>query len=374
MARRTEIAAPADVAELEVLRSCIELTGQVDLGVEDDLWEAGLESLDAVILCDTLSDAGWGVLEPGDLVEARTVRDVRRLLGRSAPPASTVVTFHADGTREPQFLVPPGGGTALAFVHLAAAFGPDQPLHVVEARGLHRPGPVDRTIEDLAAHVHTAIAERRRPDARCALIAYSSGVPIGFEAARRLRADGRDVALVMLDAGPECPFGNHVAGSRGTADTPVAPRTVSRWLRARQARGGIRPLALGVDAVRALRSRNRSEHDVRRLRSLVADPGPPDLDPLRYEAFLEITLAAWSEHHPGPLDAPVLHVRSAEARDSRPDPTLVPRCETVVAGTDHASVIRPPAVDAVAAATARFLAGDSTAPDQEHAAVHDGPS
>ena len=340
----------SDPAELEVLRCCIERTGDPDLQVDDDLWEAGLESLEAVVLCDMLAQGGWGTLEPGDLVEARTPARIRALLGRADPPDTTVVTFHVDGRREPIFAVPPGGGTALTFVRLAAALGSDQPVHVIEPRGMHRPGPIDRTIDAMADHVQAEIEDRLAPGERACLLSYSSGAPIAHEVAGRFRTGGRDAVLVMLDAEPICPEPDFRAGPR-----PVAPAAPSA-----RARSLVRRLARPGDLARDLRTRRTRRRTDHATAALVVDPGPPSLDPRRYRVLLDLTIEAWNRHTPRPTDVPTLWVRAEDNTGPTPDPTLVQIVETVTAGADHESVLTPPAVDEIAVAVRRFLAATRT--------------
>jgi hypothetical protein len=187
-------------------------------------------------------------------------------------------------------------------------------------------------------------------------VAYSAGVPIAHEAGRCLQAAGHPVRLAMLDATPEAPTGP--AGAR--APVPAAPpspfRRATGWI-GRQRRAGAfrRPLTVVGSTVRTAQDRARDRRATLRLAALIADPGPPRLDPLRYRALLELALLAWADHPPAPFDTPVLWVRSEQAAGTLADPTLLPDLTAVVAGRDHAAVIEPPDVTEVARAVDAFL-------------------
>lgn len=73
---------------------------------------------------------------------------------------------------------------------------------MIEPRGMHFAGPVDRSIESMAAHALGEIDERLDIGERCVLLGFSAGVTAAFETACRLHAGGRQIDLVLLDAVP----------------------------------------------------------------------------------------------------------------------------------------------------------------------------
>src|SRR5262249_39680864 len=102
----------------------------------------------------------------------------------------------------PLFALPGGAGNALEYRFLAEALGPEQPVAVVEMRGMHTPGPPDRTVDAKATHVVAEVEARLAPDDPCVILGFSGGGPTAYETAQRLFAGGRTVHLVLLDSAP----------------------------------------------------------------------------------------------------------------------------------------------------------------------------
>ena len=101
------------------------IIGLDDVGPDDDLFEAGLDSIGALELGASLADAGFGEFDPPRLFEARTVAGIERMLGQTRDlDHSTVVVLNDGGSRPPLFALPGGGGTALEYRFLADALGP----------------------------------------------------------------------------------------------------------------------------------------------------------------------------------------------------------------------------------------------------------
>lgn len=182
------------------------VTRIADLGEvrpDDDIWSAGLDSLGAVELCAAIAASGLGEIDPTVLMEHTTPHAIEAHLNstRTPNPSATVV-LNPQGTRPPIFAIPGGGGTAFAFRSLAHDLGPEQPLVVIEPRGMHQPGTVDRTIEARALHALGCIDERLGTEQCCVLLGYSAGAVVALEVCRRLLAAGREAHLVLLDAVP----------------------------------------------------------------------------------------------------------------------------------------------------------------------------
>jgi acyl-CoA synthetase (AMP-forming)/AMP-acid ligase II/thioesterase domain-containing protein len=194
-------ATPRPVANEEERFAC-SAAGRVldlaDVQPDDDLWELGLDSLSAVELTVILEDAGWRSLEPAMLLDHRSPAALARLATRSIRPTQAV-WLNRDGTRPPVFCIPGAGGTSMAFRWVATALGPDQPMLVVEPRGLHSPGRPDRTVQAAAtsamAHIEPHLGDRP-----VVLVGYSGGGVVAFEIAHRLRERGTPTRVLLLDA------------------------------------------------------------------------------------------------------------------------------------------------------------------------------
>ena len=297
---------------------------------DDDLWLLGLDSLGAVELAEACVDLGFGpfdpVATPRHLTPAVIADELRR--ADRARPASTVVWCNAAGHRPPVFAVPGAGGTSLGFRNLARALGDDQPLVVIEARGLRTAGRADRSIATMGAHVARSVAEVA-PTGPLRIVGHSVGGAIAYEAGRVLASGGRAVSVVLVDTalGPrpelaEAPPETPAEPPPETPATPAARRSVMQ--RARSAR-------------RLLRTQ---------VRSVV--PGPPDNSPERFNAFTLIGVRAIRGYRPAPADLRVvlLYVDGSGAPDDWR--AYLPGIECIAVGGNHHSVLDPPHVGAVA--------------------------
>lgn len=310
-----------------------------EVGFDDDLWDIGLDSLAAVELCAAIAEAGFGEINPNQLIETRSVGALVGLLtSRECTVPTAVVTLNPSGDRLPVFALPGGGGTALRFQALAQCLGARQPVIVIEPQGMHRAGPVDRTIESMATHAVGEITGRLGADDRCVLLGFSAGVTTAFETARQLLEQGRDVELLLLDSVPG-------GRNRASTESPLDPERPGLLLRL--VRRGPIASARRLPALIATRRR------IRRLERLVLDPGPPSHELDRYLAFRRIHGAALTAYRPEPLPIPVTLVRVADNPiDAEVEP-FVERLDVVTVGGDHDTMLMHPHVGEIAALVAR---------------------
>jgi amino acid adenylation domain-containing protein len=284
-----------DPVEEFVLECARAILGNSGLQVDDDLWVMGLDSLSAIELLDTINGADYGRFDTPEFDGLATAAELAQVL-RATPvdrvataEQSTIVTLNQAGSSPPIFVVPGVAGTSAKFTHLARGLGADQPVMVIGPSGMHRPGPVHRSIEELAGHVCSEIAARISPGDPCVLVGYSAGASVAFEAAGVLDARGVDVRLVILDAIPGV-----VAGERLEQIRPLEPviQRPSFNLRVRQR---------GVGAtVRRLPAAMRARRRVKYMDRLYAQPGPPSFEHDRYRVFARIQMHAIEAYRPEP--------------------------------------------------------------------------
>ncbi|MEI7999981.1 MAG: AMP-binding protein [Actinomycetes bacterium] len=193
---------PSDHVTHLVVVCAAEVIG-VHLGVDDDLWDFGLDSLGAVELAAALADAGWNV-DPSILLEHPTPAAIAERLATEAPPrTSPAVDLNPTGLRPVLWCLPGGGAPAIVYRSLAAALGPEQPLVVVEPRGYRTPGRPRLRVPSAARDVRAVMAERTlTPPAGVVVLGHSAGVTVAYETARLLADEGFAPHLIALDSGP----------------------------------------------------------------------------------------------------------------------------------------------------------------------------
>ncbi len=330
------------------------IIGVDDVWPDDDLFEAGLESIGALELGAALADAGFGEFDPPRLLEARTAAGIEGMIGQPrAFDRSGVVVLNAGGSRPPMFALPGGAGTALEWRFLAEVLGPEQPIAVIEMRGMHSPGPPGRTVETLATHTFDAIEARLGPDDACLILAFSGGGPTGYHAAQRQHAKGRPVHLVLLDTAPS---------TRDQQRNTNRPPPKVEWEDAPTVRSAtVKELPAAVS--RSVRFRWRTH----RFERLVRDPGPPSFDAERYHAFRQIQSRANKAYDPAPAAFPATLVSIDGSDALRRCEPLIPDLVVRTMGGLHETMLVPPYVDDLAAIIAT-AANDCFATTRERTA------
>jgi acyl-coenzyme A synthetase/AMP-(fatty) acid ligase/thioesterase domain-containing protein/acyl carrier protein len=322
-----------------------------EVGFDDDIWDLGLDSLGAVELCAAIADAGFGEIDPNQLLETRTVGSlVTLLISRECGPGSAAVTMNPSGTRRPAFAIPGGGGTALRFQALAQCLGGDQPVVVIEPRGMHCVGRVDRTVESIATHALGEIETRLDPGERCVLLGFSAGATIAFEIAHQLWARGRAVELLLLDAVP--------GGGRFSRElaSPVVIEERPGFLQRVRRRG---PVATARRFPVLLTTRRR----LRRMERFERDPGPPSHDLDRYLAFRRIQREAIRAYRPAPVPLAATLVRTSDNPIEGLVEQFFTELRVVEVGGDHDTMLMHPHVSAIADLVAAAVTVASAAPE-----------
>ena len=201
--RRALASPPADAPRAEDEARMLRLWEQVlerdGIGVEDDFFELGGDSLAAAELLAALESETGEQLAPSLLVRAPTVARLAEALRdpdqrRDAPPIAVLQPL---GSGPPLVLVDSGDGTTNVYAALVRGLGTGRPIS-----GLAPPrGELGSVAELAAGHVETLTAAD--PEGPYLLGGFCFGAVVAFEMARRLRAEGRDVrhlALVNVSA------------------------------------------------------------------------------------------------------------------------------------------------------------------------------
>ncbi|WP_410641074.1 SDR family NAD(P)-dependent oxidoreductase [Amycolatopsis sp. lyj-346] len=287
-----EAGAPAGPAEQTIARLWTDLLGLSAVDRSDDFFALGGDSLLAVRMLGRLPGPP---VPPREFLADPTVAGLARALRAD----DAVAVPLRQGTGTPLFLLHPSGGDVLCYTDLTRRL--DVPNPVV---ALTDPGLVDGAgpegIPEMVRR-YLRVVRNHQPHGPYLLGGWSMGGTVGHELARALRADGEEVALLlMIDANsPE-----RIVALEGLDADESEEETRLRYLRSVE-------LFLGFDygdglAADALRQR------------LEADG--LTLDGRRFEVFAR-HLRGLAGHHAGPLDAtvPVLLLRAGvvSPRNSR---------------------------------------------------------
>ncbi|NPC50740.1 alpha/beta fold hydrolase, partial [Corallococcus exiguus] len=200
--RRGERVAPRDATEQSLVECFQTLFRLDDVGIHDDFFALGGDSLVALRLLAMISERFGKRLALKEMLTAPTVELLARKLGgreegRSLPPG---VALLQQGTRGPPlFFVHAAGGQPVFYRDLARAIDAGRTAYAFESRGLEPDGPLHTSVDEMA----TAYLEGLRalqPVGPYLLVGASFGGAVVYEMARRLTAEGHAVPLcAMLD-------------------------------------------------------------------------------------------------------------------------------------------------------------------------------
>ena len=297
-----------------------------DIEADESLFDLGMDSLGAIEFAALVNEAGEGHLEANDLVSADTCRLIAERLRAGRPrrtPRSTV--FNAAGQNRALFFVAGGGGFPLSYRALAIELGVEQPLVVLEQRGLRSHSCPDRTIAS-AARRHLREVRRIQPTGPYLLGGHSYGGVVAHHAARLLAESGEEVALVVLDS------------VRSLRPEDFVPEVIR-----------LRQSPTPVHALKWLKWRAVTAR--RRTAGLLAPLGSVD----RFTVFYQWALHAMTRHHVAPIAVPMLYVCAETGNPHEWDDH--PNMSRVHVSGDHLTMLQPPHVSDVAKAMGTFVSG-----------------
>lgn len=180
-----------------IWESALDISG---LGVEDDYFELGGDSMIAVAMFAEMESV-FGPMPPlSTLLDCPTIRKLaRHLEGLGAQvPDGAMLAVQRQGRRLPLFYTHATFGNVL-YVRRLTAFLIDQPLYAIQARGLQDGEKAHQSFEAMAAD-YCAIIRRAQPKGPYVLAGHCVGGLIAHAMAQHLRSEGEEVAaLIMID-------------------------------------------------------------------------------------------------------------------------------------------------------------------------------
>ncbi|MFI9772879.1 type I polyketide synthase [Streptomyces sp. NPDC052415] len=240
----TEHVPPRTEREGEVTRLWEDTLGIDGIGLHDNFFDLGGDSMRAVLLAGRLRQAGVdipaaallaaptvaGVLAAADEQDGQAQRTVPTALGPLLP-------LRAEGTATPLFCVHPGAGVSWRYTGLLPHLGGDQPVYGIQAAGLDGTRPPAPDAAAMVAH-YLDLVRQVQPHGPYRLLGWSYGGFVAHAMACALQRDGERVELLALLDAPQ---------PHGTAHDPdAAERQVAALLS--------RVAGLPVDAEAAVES------------------------------------------------------------------------------------------------------------------------
>ncbi|HEX3795196.1 MAG TPA: AMP-binding protein [Acidimicrobiales bacterium] len=192
---------PADEMEQMVAALWSSVLGVDDIGIDDNFFDLGGDSLRAVRLAEAI-ERSLGVDMPAwMLIEHPTIGNLVGTLGLGSP-TETVVTIQAASEGTPIFVAYDNFGSLFSARNYLTAIGLEQPIYGLRARAWEK-GPVPASLQAVAAqHVDDILTVRS--EGAVVLYGQATGSLLAFEIARQLLERGTDVPLLVVgtSAGP----------------------------------------------------------------------------------------------------------------------------------------------------------------------------
>ena len=195
---RESFVAPRDTLELQLMELWEEVLNLKRIGVTENFFDIGGNSLSAVRLMAQVYKLFGKELPLATLFENGTIEKLAGLLRMEKDGAlwSPVVEIQPHGTRRPVFFIHPSGGGVLGYIHLSRRLGADQPFYGLQNPGLYGETP-RASVAEMAAEYVEAL-RRVQPEGPYQLGGWSLGGLIAYEAAQQLLEVGEHVSLLAL--------------------------------------------------------------------------------------------------------------------------------------------------------------------------------
>jgi acyl transferase domain-containing protein/thioesterase domain-containing protein len=224
-----------------------ELLGVERVGLDDDFFELGGQSLIVVRLFSKIKKTYGVNFGLSTLFEARTIRTLAQLIREAAStktqggpsPGRALVTIQPKGTRLPLYVISGLGGNVIKFHQLAHLLGEDQPVYGLLPRGLDGDEPYHTRVEEMAAYYVEAIL-KVQVQGPYRLVGYSFGGAVAFEVAHQIVAQGGAVSLLGLFDTIEWQYMEQVGRSLGIRERLAIYR--SEFMQAMSRGDSFRPL------------------------------------------------------------------------------------------------------------------------------------
>jgi amino acid adenylation domain-containing protein len=198
--------APRDSIERQIVSIWESLFAVQPIGIRDDFFELGGDSLLGIRLFAQIENECGMHLTLATLLQAATIEQLASILRTKEASVSqpSLVMIRSGGNNPPIYCVHACGGHVLFYRPLARHLGGDRPVYGLQAQGLDPQRTPHTRIEEMVTHYISEIRSLQ-PEGPYYLVGDTWGGLVAFEIAKRLQLGGHEIALLaMLDT--LCPF------------------------------------------------------------------------------------------------------------------------------------------------------------------------
>jgi thioesterase domain-containing protein/aryl carrier-like protein len=317
--------------EWQLTEMASELFEGQEIGVTDDLLEAGLDSLHVMQLLTEVEQTTGARISLDQFIETPNVEGLTSAVSCQTHPErwTPLVPLQTRGRKTPFFCVHPIGGNVMCFRTLAQQLKAERPFWGLQAPGVDGICSPETTVEALARQYVRAI-RTVQPRGPYMLGGWSFGAIVAYEMACQLRSEGdRVAALVAIDAAIQYSFGvvinmfpNDGVGLWGFLRKPLEEQIAAF----RERLGSSQLLPPGANDETARRIFHNCEVHIR----AALDYAPPD-----YDGSLTLFSA----------QVPCIRPRRTPLQEWK---SLCRQVEQVEIPGDHFTMMKPPHIETLA--------------------------
>lgn len=315
-----EFVAPRNTLENTIATIWKKFFGIDQIGIHDDFFALGGDSLLAVQLVSKLRDVAKVDLPSHVLLGSPTIAGLSEIITNADSPSSisfsrrrprqvlppSLVRIKSGSAQRPLFLIHPVGGHVYVYRHLANCLGPEQSVFGLQARGLDGRAEPFTAIEPMASYYLEAI-RAAQPEGPYLLCGSSFGGVVAYEIAQQLSASGEQAAMVvMLDS----PNPHQIPGNVETSVERLA------YLLSGDASVSVKP-----EELQHLKPDEQLMHVLRKgglVNRMFSSIALPQLQ--RFQQFVEVNWQALRSYTPRPYAGRVVFFEAMER-----DPFTTPR-------------------------------------------------
>jgi amino acid adenylation domain-containing protein len=189
---------PRTVVEQVIAREFEETLGVHSIGIDDNFFHLGGNSLSGVKLIERLRSTLCGDLPVTAIFRAPTIAQLSSLMiGREDMEQSCLVPMQRGPEDSTLFCAHPAGGSIARYRALASALGGVATVVGIQSRGLLGSSQMDESLEEMATRYVEAI-RRRQPHGPYHLLGWSMGGFTAFDMASILERSGERVAFLGI--------------------------------------------------------------------------------------------------------------------------------------------------------------------------------
>jgi amino acid adenylation domain-containing protein len=209
--------APKTDYEARLVKIWEDILGISPIGIQDNFFDVGGDSLQAVTLMMVIETTFGKTLPLSTLLTEPTVEQLAAVLQDSKPSDlhNSIVVLRQGGCLPPIFLIHDGEGETLLYRNLAMSLKADHPVYGIQPYSQGGFPMLHTRLEEVIDY-YTEQIQQVQPEGPYFLGGLCIGGYIGFEVARRLQKMGHTVGMVALidTADLETPLRSSLASQR----------------------------------------------------------------------------------------------------------------------------------------------------------------